>query len=543
MKVCAVQPYYSMDEKDLDKCFEGLAGLCGQCDGSMDLIVLPEYCDIPASVKGAEAFHASIARFNQRARELAVSTARRCHAVVFANFADIGENGPVNTTFAFDRDGREVGKYPKAHPAPSEVKTPAQGGNGMDCSYSYSFSEPVMLEIEGVRYAFMTCYDFYMYENFPQIARYKPDIIIGCSHQRTDTHRALELFGGFLCYNTNAYLVRSAVTLGEDSPVCGCSMIVSPDGEMIVDMKNRVGLAVAEIDPAKKYLKPAGFGGRKTSHPEYIEEGRRPWLYRPAGSMTVLPDKLMPYPRICAHRGFSAVAPENSLPAFGSAVALGADEIEFDLWTTSDGVLVSLHDSTLDRVSNGSGKVWEKTFEELKGLDFGVTVPGYEGLGIVTFEDILKKFARTVVMNIHVKIWDEPGMDHKYKEIADLITKYDCRDHVYMMSSTDDSLRAFREIAPDIAICVGWDGNKDVLSMPRRAVALGAEKIQLFKPYFDQSSVDAAHRAGILCNVFWSDDPKEAKRYIDMGIDTILTNDYLKVANAVRAHVAEKRDR
>ena len=89
------------------------------------------------------------------------------------------------------------------------------------------------------------------------------------------------------------------------------------------------------------------------------------------------------------------------------------------------------------------------------------------------------------------------------------------------------------EYAPDIPCCVGFDGNKeDKMSMVKRAVALGAKKIQLFKPYFDENTVKAAHEAGILCNVFWSDDPDEARAYLDMGIDTILTNDYLKIKNA-----------
>ena len=48
-------------------------------------------------------------------------------------------------------------------------------------------------------------------------------------------------------------------------------------------------------------------------------------------------DATMPYPRVCAHRGFNTIAPENSLPAYGAAVAMGAEEIEFDLWFTKDG--------------------------------------------------------------------------------------------------------------------------------------------------------------------------------------------------------------
>ena len=115
----------------------------------------------------------------------------------------------------------------------------------------------------------------------------------------------------------------------------------------------------------------------------------------------------MPYPRICAHRGFSTVAPENSMPAFGSAVALGAQEIEFDLWRTVDGEIVSCHDATLERVSNGEGKIYEKTYAELKELDFGYKFSeSFRGLTIPTFEDILKQFAGKVIMQMscHMRI-------------------------------------------------------------------------------------------------------------------------------------------
>ena len=72
------------------------------------------------------------------------------------------------------------------------------------------------------------------------------------------------------------------------------------------------------------------------------------------------------------------------------------------------------------------------------------------------------------------------------------------------------------------------------LSLVNRAIALGAYKVQLFKPHFNQETVDRAHAHGILCNVFYADDPTEAKHYLDMGIDTVLTNDYLRVSQVLR---------
>ncbi|MBO4262240.1 MAG: hypothetical protein J5903_00455, partial [Clostridia bacterium] len=371
MKVCVVQPYYSFDEKDAEKCFCDMFALTESLDESFDVIVLPEYCDVPAASKDKDGFHGEIKKFNALARQKATALAVRCKATVFANFADETPTGYRNTTFAIDKQGNIVGKYYKAHPAPSEVKRGNEGGNELDVLYSYEPTAPYTLTIDGVKYGFMTCYDFYFYEAFARLARENVDVIIGCSHQRTDTHDALGIINAFLCYNTNAYLLRSAVSLGENSEICGCSCVIAPDGKVLVDMKSKIGVGVCEIDPKKKYYKPAGFMGAPKAHYEYIEEGRRPWLYRNGGASVVLPDEKMPYPRICAHRGFNTVAPESSMAAFGAAVALGAEEIEFGIRATKDGVLVSCHDDTLERVSDGTGKIYEKTYAELQKLDFG----------------------------------------------------------------------------------------------------------------------------------------------------------------------------
>ena len=535
MKVCVIQPHYSFDEKDVDTCFNDMLALLEKCDESLDLIVLPEYSDALADVQGKKGFYDAVDKYNEILLEKVKETARRCNSLAFVNAAYITENGARNTTHAIDRNGNVVGRYFKAHPAPSEVKTDAEGGHELDVAYSYEFEEPYVVEIEGIRFGFLTCYDFYFYENFARIARKNVDVIIGCSLQRTDRHEALSIINKFLCYNTNAYLVRASVSLGEDSPLCGCSTVISPSGETLVDMKSRVGLGICEIDPHAKYYKAAGHMGKLKSHYEYIEEGRRPWLYRNGGASVVKFDGVMKYPRLCAHRGFNTVAPENSMPAFGAAVSLGAEEIEFDLWSTKDGVLVSCHDSTLDRVSDGEGKIYDHTYEELLALDFGIKHgEKFKGLKIPTFEEILQKFAGRVIMNIHVKIWDKNMDDLMIEEIVALIRKYDCEKHIYFMTSCDEVIKKVQNYAPDLRICVGWDGNKDPMSMVDRAIELGAYKIQLFKPYFNQETVDKAHANGILCNVFYADDPDEARQYLDMGIDTILTNDYLTIYNAIK---------
>jgi glycerophosphoryl diester phosphodiesterase len=206
---------------------------------------------------------------------------------------------------------------------------------------------------------------------------------------------------------------------------------------------------------------------------------------------------------------------------------------------TKDGELISLHDPTLDRVSDGHGKIYEHTFEELTGLDFGGKFSeAYRGLRVLKFEEVLQKFACHVVMNIHIKniTADAPYDPALMRKIIALIDKYDCRKHVYFMSENDNILRLAQEMAPDIVRVVGFDG--DPGNMVDRALRYDCKKIQLFKPYFDQALIDRAHENGILCNVFYADEPEEACRYLAMGIDAILTNDFGRVNAAVQAYKA-----
>lgn len=266
-----------------------------------------------------------------------------------------------------------------------------------------------------------------------------------------------------------------------------------------------------------------------------------------SGSAICPDDDHMGYPRVCAHRGFNAVAPENSMPAYGAAIALGAEEIEFDLWTSKDGVLVSCHDETLERVSNGTGNVADYTYEELLKFDFGTKEGGEEFIGvrIPTFEEILQKFACQTIMNIHVKIWDcadrerlKEKEDENLEKIVALVRKYGAEKHVYFMTNHDRMLQKAKALAPDIKICVGQIYcTSEPQKIVDRAIAFGAEKVQFLDGYyFDETDVQKAHAHGIRCNYCAADDGESAKKFLKMGIDTIMTNRFQTVAFAVKEY-------
>lgn len=529
MKACIIQPPYSNDLSFSDEHFNYKLNLLDECDETVDIIVLPEYSDVPCATTTLEETLYYHDKYIDTLLDKCIKTARRCNANVFVNALSKEESGYRNTTYCYNKNGELVGKYFKKHLPPLELNV-----LNLDSDYTFEFSEPYIIEIDGLRYGFLTCYDFYFYEAFANIARNKVDIIIGCSLQRSDSHAAIETMCRFLAYNTNAYVIRSSVSFSETSQICGASMIVAPEGKVLTNMEGKFGMAQVEFNPDEKYLKPAGFGNPDAPHYEYIEFGRKPWQYRPAGSAIINNDDYLPYPRICAHRGFNTIAPENSMPAFGAAIALGAEEIEFDLWPTKDGEIVSCHDDTLDRVSDGSGKIYEHTYEELTKLDFGSKFgEKFKGLSVVLFEDILKKFACHTIMNIHIKTLSDTYDEAAMKKIVDLIRRYDCVKHVYFMISHDGVIKQFKEYAPEINMCVGHLKEK-AWEIVDRAIDLGAQKVQLFKPYFNQEMIDKAHANGILCNVFFADDADEAKKYLDMGIDTILTNDYNLISQVVK---------
>lgn len=538
MKVCIIQPEYCVDHSRSEEFLQWELEALDKCDESMDIIALPESSDTPCLAHNQQERLWSYQNLNARILEKAKETAKRCNAIVFVNARSDEAGGLRNTTYAIDRQGNVAGKYFKEHLTPRECTF-----EEVDHSYTYEPTEPTIIEIEGIKFAFLVCYDAYFYENFAQIGRYDPDVVVTCSHQRSDSHEALRIMNRFLAYNTNAYVVRSSVSMGESSPVGGNSMIVAPDGTVLAELENQVGMTCAEIDPHQRYLKPAGFGNPDDCHHHYVEAGRRPWKYRPGGAAIVPYDKWMDYPRVCAHRGFNTVAPENSLAAYGAAVAMGAEEIEFDLWPSKDGVVISTHDKNLDRVSTGTGNVWEYTYEELKQFDFGVKKnPKFAGMGVCSFEDILKKFAGQAVMNIHIKDSKLCLVTEEFiAKVARLIKKYDAERWCYFMSGAPYVLDILRRVAPQIPRCAGA-GPVKPYDLVSKALEYGCEKIQIFTPdiavYYGPDYVAEtcrrAHEHGLRVNVCQADTAEDAIAYLEAGCDTILTNEFNLINQVVK---------
>ena len=145
---------------------------------------------------------------------------------------------------------------------------------------------------------------------------------------------------------------------------------------------------------------------------------------------------------VAAHRGWSTKYPENTMPAFEAAIALGVDQVEIDVRVTRDGELVIIHDPTVDRTTNGTGKVCDKNLAELLTLDAG-SYKGeeFKGVRIPTFKEFmdLVKDHPTLTLDIELKEYpNTPGNETRAYEVCDrvlaMVDEYGYADRVVINS-------------------------------------------------------------------------------------------------------------
>jgi len=537
MKVCAIQPPYGHTPAAAEDTVRYIISELDSCDESFDLILTPEYSNTPGTIPPEE-ITAFAAAWRKPLEDAASAAARRCQAVVVLSCSSRDSGQERNTSKVILPSGESAGEYWKQQLVLSE---PA--GHGVDNSYALRSRRPTIIEVNGMRLGFVICYDAYFNEYTEAVAACHPDLILVSAMQRAETQENLRMLNRMLAFRTNAFVLRSSYSMGESSTCGGTSLVVDPSGKILADMGSRTGKLIYDIADIKwKYMRSNSFGGEMISNSEFIEQGRTPWAYRPAGPFICLDDRRMPYPRVCAHRGFHTLLPENTMPAFGAAVAMGAEEIEFDIWESADGVPVAVHDPDLGRVSNGSGAVRSKTLEELRKLDFGsVYHETLSGLKVVTLEEILQHFAGQVIMNVHIKALPGEKFSRTFiRKVAGLLHSFDCAERAYFMGRSNVHEAAI-EAAPEIARCMGSEHDGEELKIVERAIRYGCKKVQFFREHFNQDLIDLAHANGIRCNYFFTDDPRRAEELLAMGIDTVLTNNCWIITRARDAFMNKNR--
>ena len=228
--------------------------------------------------------------------------------------------------------------------------------------------------------------------------------------------------------------------------------------------------------------------------------------------------------KIYAHRGASGYAPENTLRAFALAADMGADGVELDVHLTLDDELVVAHDETIDRCSNGTGLIREKTLRELKGYRFHNGLPQFKNAAIPTLGEVFELLRPTgLLINIELKnsLIDYPGLEQK---CIDLAAREGILSRILFSSFNHHSLKKIKAIDPGLYCGLLYE-----CTMIKPWVYAVALEMDALHPHYSEVLIPggecaAAHKAGIDVNPWTVNGEDDLRAVISAGADGIITN-------------------
>lgn len=222
---------------------------------------------------------------------------------------------------------------------------------------------------------------------------------------------------------------------------------------------------------------------------------------------------------VTAHRGYSAVYPENTIPAFKGAIQVGADWAELDVQQTADGEVIVMHDSNLKRTTGLDKEVWQVTWDEIKDLDNGSWFDKkYQTVRIPTLEEVLKVCRGKIHLNIEIK---PSGHDKDLEEqVAKLLKKYHMRDTCVVSSLKYDSLRKIKQADDSIETAYITSVSYGNFTDLEYADGYSVESTLLSKGF-----VNKAQKAGKQIYVWTVNSEERLENVVGMGIDNVITDD------------------
>lgn len=238
---------------------------------------------------------------------------------------------------------------------------------------------------------------------------------------------------------------------------------------------------------------------------------------------------------IWAHRGASGYAPENTMEAFRIAYKQRADGIELDIHLTKDGHIVVSHDETIDRCSNGTGRIIDKTLEELLTYDFSNKFKNFKNVRIPTLEKVLRNVKETnLTVNIEIKS-DQVIYDGIEAKTISLVSKLGLSNRVIYSSFNHYSMKLIKKIDSTIPIGLLYSE-----AMVDPHVYASHFKANAIHPYFRTllvpGTISGCKANNIHINAWTVNDPEDMKQMFKEEINAIITN-YPDVAYKLRGQM------
>lgn len=250
------------------------------------------------------------------------------------------------------------------------------------------------------------------------------------------------------------------------------------------------------------------------------------WKIPEAGNMA---EELNPFkqPSITCHRGYSAVAPENTLPAFQAAIDFGADCVELDVQMTKDGVVMVSHDPSLKRCTGIDRRICDMTYEEVRKLDAGSFFsPEFAGTQVPTLQEVLDLCKGKIRMNVEIK--DNASSPELEAETARLIRENGMVDEACVTALNYHSLEKVKKTDPDIRtgyiLAVGIGNYYDLPA---------ADFFSVETTFISASMVSRIHLIGKTVSAWTVDRMEDVSTLRDKQVDDLITGDPQMVREAL----------
>lgn len=235
---------------------------------------------------------------------------------------------------------------------------------------------------------------------------------------------------------------------------------------------------------------------------------------------------LFPRPILLAHRGDLAHAPENTLPSFSQAIQKGADGVELDAKLTVDGHVIVIHDETVDRTTDGKGKVASFTLEAIRKLDAGSWFDAkFAGTKVPLLEEVFETVGKNKLINIELTNYHTPR-DGLVKKVCELIKRHNNAGQIIFSSFLSSNLKIAQQTLPEIP--------RGLLALPgfmglwARSFGFMFGDYQASHPYISDVSrehIQRAHRVKRRVHVWTANSPEDIQRLRDWGVDGLFTDD------------------
>lgn len=223
-------------------------------------------------------------------------------------------------------------------------------------------------------------------------------------------------------------------------------------------------------------------------------------------------------PIITAHRGYSAAAPENTLPAFQSAIDHHCDRTELDVQMTRDGVVMVTHDSSLRRCTGLDAQIYDLTYEEVRSLDAGRWFSSrFAGAKIPTLEEVLQLCQGKIELNIEIK--PDASTPNLEAETVRLIQKYGFEQKCVVTSQSYETLRKVKELDPQIStgyiLALGVGSYYDLPA---------ADFFSVEATFINSAMVQQIHLRGKTVSAWTINRESDTEALLELGIDDLITD-------------------